>query len=120
MLKVVILTRRRADLSRAEFERHVRETHLPLVAQLPGLRRLVANSVHPDPAGVPLDWDMVGEDWFDSAQAWQDALASPAGQAVIADSANFADLAGSRFLLVEEEEIALPTGCGVEAAAGGA
>ena len=116
MLKVIILTRRRADLSRAEFDRYVRETHLPLVARLPGLRRLVANSVHPDPAGASPEWDMVGEDWFDSAQAWQDALGSPTGQAVIADSANFADLAGSRFLLVEEKEIALPTEYAIDAA----
>lgn len=111
MIKVVILTRRRADLSREAFDRHLRERHLPLVAQLPGLRRLVANRVHPDPSGAPPDWDAIGEDWFDSAEAWWAALASPAGQAVIADSADFADPAGSRFLLVEEEEVALPAGC---------
>jgi uncharacterized protein (TIGR02118 family) len=116
MLKVIILTRRRADLSREEFDRYVRETHLPLVARLPGLRRLVANSVHPDPTGAPVDWDMVGEDWFDSPEAWQHALASPSGQAVFADSANFADLAGSRFLLVEEKEIALPAEYAIDAA----
>ena len=117
MLEVVILTRRRADLSREAFDRHLRETHLPLVARLPGLRRLVTNSIRPDPAGAPPEWDMVGEDWFDSAEAWQAALASPAGQAVIADGANFVDPAVSRFLLVEEEEIALPAGCAVGAAA---
>jgi uncharacterized protein (TIGR02118 family) len=120
MLKVIILTRRRPDLTREEFDRHLRDTHLPLVARLPGLRRLVTNSVHPDPSGAPPEWDMVGEDWFDSAEAWQRALASPAGQAVIADSANFVDPNASRFLLVEEEEIALPTECAVGAAAGDA
>jgi uncharacterized protein (TIGR02118 family) len=111
MLKVVILTRRRPGLSREEFDRHLRETHLPLVARLPGLRRLVANSVLADPTGVSPEWDMVGEDWFDSPEAWQAALASPAGQAVIADGACFVDPSASRFLLVEEVEIALPAGC---------
>ncbi len=117
MLKVLILTRRRPDLSREEFERHLRETHLPLVAQLPGLRRLVVNSVLPGPDGAPPDWDIIGEDWFDNLEAWHRALASPAGQAVIADSSRFTDPAGSHFLMVEEEEVALSAGCAVDPAA---
>lgn len=54
MLKVLILTRRRPDVSREEFERHLRETHLPLVAQLPGLRRLMVSRVLPDATSAPL------------------------------------------------------------------
>lgn len=117
MVKVLILTRRRPDVSREEFERHLRETHLPLVAQLPGLRRLMVGRVLPDATGAPLAWDAIGEDWFDSLEAWQRALASPAGQAVIADSARFADAARSQFLFVEEEEVALPEACVAGAAA---
>ena len=107
MLKVVLLLARRADVSRGAFERHLRETHAPLVARLPGLRRLVINYVHPDPAGPAPTVDAIAEDWFDDLPAMQAALGSPEGQAVNADAANFLDLAATRFLVVHEEEVTL-------------
>jgi uncharacterized protein (TIGR02118 family) len=67
MLKVIVLLRRREGLSREEFERYWRERHLPLVARIPGLRRLVLNRVLPDPGGSPPSFDAVVEDWFDDA-----------------------------------------------------
>jgi uncharacterized protein (TIGR02118 family) len=74
MVKVLILTRRRPDVRREEFERHPRETRLPLLARLPGLRRPVVNTVLPDPDGSPLAWDAIGEDWFESGEAFRRAL----------------------------------------------
>jgi uncharacterized protein (TIGR02118 family) len=109
MFKVLILTRRKPEISRAAFERHLREIHLPLVARLPGLRRLVVNTPVPSPDGAPPAWDAIGEDWFDSLEAWQRALASPAGQAVFADGARFSDMAGSQFLSMDEQEVDLST-----------
>ena len=49
MIKVVVLLPRRNDVSREDFQRYLRETHLPLVARIPGMRRLVINWVLPDP-----------------------------------------------------------------------
>lgn len=43
MIKVIVLLPRRDGVSREEFARYYREQHLPLVAKLPGLRRLVVN-----------------------------------------------------------------------------
>lgn len=106
MVKIVVLLPRREGLSREEFERYWRERHLPLVAKLPGLRRLVANYVRSDPHGPPPAYDGVAEDWFDDLEAHHAALASPEGQAVLADAPNFLDM--TRFqLLVVEEEVAL-------------
>ena len=51
MLKVMIFLSRRPDLSAETFEQHLRTTHAPLVAQLPGLRRLVVNRTQLDPSG---------------------------------------------------------------------
>jgi uncharacterized protein (TIGR02118 family) len=109
MLKAMVFLRRRDDLSAEGFERHLRETHTPLVARMPGLRRLVLNRVLPDPSGAPPVWDVVAEDWFDGAEAMQAALASPEGQAVNADAATFLDLSKLQFLVVEEAEVPLGT-----------
>ena len=110
MVKVVVLLTRREGMSREAFERYWRERHLPLVAKLPGLRRLVAHRVLPDPNGSAPAYDGVAEDWFDDLQAHDAALASPQGQAVLADAPNFLDMARFQLLVVEEEEIPLPVG----------
>ena len=110
MVKVVVLLPRREGMSGEEFERYWRERHLPLVAKLPGLRRLVANRVLADPDGPPPAFDGVAEDWFDDLQAHDAALASPEGRAVLADAPNFLDMARFQLLVVEEEDVPLPTG----------
>ena len=108
MLKAMVLLPRRQGMSREDFERHLRETHAPLVAKLPGLRRLVLNLVLPDPNGPPPAWDAIAEDWFDGPEALQAALASPEGQAVTADAPNFLDMTRFQFLVVQEDDVALP------------
>jgi uncharacterized protein (TIGR02118 family) len=85
VVKVVVLLPRQADMSPEAFGQHLRETHLPLVTRLPGLRRLVVNWVLPDPNASPPAYDAVAEDWFDDAAAMGAAFASPEGQAVAAD-----------------------------------
>jgi uncharacterized protein (TIGR02118 family) len=110
MVKVIVLLPRRADMSPEAFKQHMRETHLPLVTKLPGLRRLVLNWVLPDPNEPPPAYDAVSEDWFDDAAAMGAALATPEGQAVAADMPNFQDLSRVALLVVEEEDVPLPTG----------
>ncbi len=107
MVKVMVLLPRREGMSQDEFERYARERHLPLVAALPGLRRLVYNRVLPDPNGPPPAFDAVAEDWFDDPQAMGAAFASPEGQAVLADAPNFLDTTRLGLLVVEEEDIPL-------------
>jgi uncharacterized protein (TIGR02118 family) len=107
MTKVIVLTRRREDMSVDDFRTHLHGVHAKLVAQLPGLRRLVLNEVFPDPSGAETPYDVIGEDWFDNPEAMQAAFASPEGQAVMADVPNLFDPAQLRVLVVEEREVPL-------------
>jgi len=109
VVKVIVLLPRRSDMSREDFERYLRERHLPLVVRMPGLRRLVMNWVVPDPNGPAPAFDAVAEDRFDDAQAMGAALASTEGKAVIDDVPNFADMSRFGFLVTEEEEVPLPS-----------
>lgn len=94
-------------MSPEAFARHAREQHLPLVAALPGLRRLVINYVLPDPNGAPPGYDAIAEDWFDDLAAMGAAFASLEGQAVLEDAPNFLDMTKLQILVVEEQEIPL-------------
>ena len=110
MVKVIILLARRDAMGWEDFTRHTRDQHLPLVAKLPGLRRLVVNHVLPDPNGPPPVYDAVAEDWFDDLASMGAAFESPEGQAVLADAPNFLDMTRLQVLAVEEEDVPLPTG----------
>lgn len=105
MVKAVILISRQEGTSPEQFRQHFDEQHQPLVAKLPGLRKLVVNHVLPDPNGPPPAYDAVAEDWFDDPAAMAAAFASPEGQAVLADAQNFLDLSRLQLLVVNEEEI---------------
>jgi uncharacterized protein (TIGR02118 family) len=107
MVKVFVLLPRRPEMSRPDFERHLRETHLPLVAKMPGVRRLVINWVLPDSNGPAPDFDAVAEDVFDDAQAVEAALASVEGKAVADDAPNFLDMSRFRLMITESEDIPL-------------
>jgi uncharacterized protein (TIGR02118 family) len=110
MLKVMLLLHKRDDLSQEAFQRHWRETHQPLIARLPGYRRSIVNYALPAPEGSAPAYDGIGETWFASAEVYQAAMASPEGQAVFADAANFLDLTKMQIIAVQEEEIPALTG----------
>jgi uncharacterized protein (TIGR02118 family) len=82
MFKIMILLTGRNGMTRGEFRDWMLGTHAPLVRRLPGLRRFVVNLPDEDAAR----YDGVNEIWFDSRAAFDAAYATPAGEAVIADS----------------------------------
>lgn len=102
--------RKRSGISDEDFRRHLEETHVPLLAKLPGLQRLVNNHVLATVDGSPPPYDLIGEAWYPSAEAMQAAYAGPEGEAVIADVPNYVDAAQLRILIVEEAEAVPPTG----------
>ena len=108
MIKIVLLLRRRPDLSPEQFRQHWHELHAPLVRQLPGLRRLILNDVLPGADGAMPDLDGISEDWFDNLDDMQRAFASPEAQAVNEDVVNFLDMRRFQVLSVVEREVALP------------
>ena len=107
MIKIILLLYRRPDLSAEDFRRYWHEQHRTLLERLPGLQRLILNDVVPVPGGASSTCAGISEDWFESPEAMQAAFASPEGQAVAADAANFLDLPRMQMLVVDEREVPL-------------
>jgi uncharacterized protein (TIGR02118 family) len=119
MIKLVFVLRRRAELSREDFQRYWLEEHGPLVrerAAAIGARRYV--QVHT--LETPLDgalrehrkgepYDGVAELWWDSLDALTASFGDEAGLKaageLLADEARFIDLERSAIWLAEEHEI---------------
>jgi len=76
-------------VSREDFKRHYVDTHLPLVAQLPGLKSS-RHSFEIEGVGAPSPYFCVWEGEFDNAEAMSRAMQSPEGQRVSSDVANYA------------------------------
>ena len=75
--------------SPAQFRQYYVQKHLPLAAQLPGLRAS-RHAFDIEGVGVPSPYFCIWEGEFDSAEALGRAMASPIGQQVGADAANYA------------------------------
>ena len=92
MLKIVTLLKRRAGLSVADFQNHLRDIYGPLAVKAPGLRRYVQSCALPQGYGRgELLFDAIGEMWFDSAEAYGRYLRSPEFAAARADEDDFLD-----------------------------
>lgn len=123
MIKLVFALRRRPELSLQEFQTYWRETHAPLVAaradvlqirryvqvhttDLPGLHAAFQRRN----GGAPAPFDGVAELWFDNLDALDgdDPAVRQAQAELLADEANFIDLANSPMWMSEEHEIVTP------------
>jgi uncharacterized protein (TIGR02118 family) len=102
MIKFMVVVYRRAELTRAEFRRHLEDVHGPLVRKLPGLKRYVQNYVCDDLKRKHPGWDAIVELWFEDQAAMEAAWASPPGAASDADLPAFADLSRTTWSVVEE------------------
>jgi uncharacterized protein (TIGR02118 family) len=102
MGKVIFVLHRRADLSREQMVEHWSgEQHTSIVSKVPGLTRWVQNHVKSAP-GEPI-CDGVGELWFDSDEAMQQALSSPEMGAAVEDAKRFLDMEKTGLIMVEEK-----------------
>jgi uncharacterized protein (TIGR02118 family) len=72
------------------FDRYYDEKHVPLASKLPGLRSYTASRPQPGPDGARPAYHLVAVLTWDSAEAHQEAVGSPEGQAALADVAKFA------------------------------
>ena len=105
MLKIVFLVHKRPEMEAAEFRRYWRETHGPIAAKIPGLRKYIQNHSIVDSDGAPPAYDGFAELWFDSAEAFEQGLASPEGQAALADAGTFIDVDRMQSFGVDEVTI---------------
>jgi len=101
MLKMVFLVHKKADLNSEDFRRYWRETHGPIAAKIPGLKKYVQNHSVPGPDGAAPPYDGFAEMWFESAES----LETSEAQTAIADIANFLDLDRMQSFVVEEVNV---------------
>ena len=92
----------------AAFDKYYEEVHLPLAKQMEGWQGwTIGKCQSMDPAEQPPYYMIVGL-YAESREAIDAILASPAGQAAVADVPKFAT-GGATFLL-DEEQVILPLG----------
>jgi uncharacterized protein (TIGR02118 family) len=107
-LKTIYFLTRKPGTTPEAFQRHWRETHGPLVARLPLLRRHVQSHTRLGgyAAGRTPAFDGVAFTWFDDSGGLAAAATTPEAARIRADDSSF--LAPSRpFILTREVEIAL-------------
>lgn len=106
------LLRRKPEWTDADFRRHWREVHGPLAARLPGLRRYEQNPVTDRLqrgftfARGPEQIDGFSMLWFDDEAAMREAIATPAGQALVADEHHF--IGDLRIVALDQVEVIAP------------
>jgi uncharacterized protein (TIGR02118 family) len=105
MVKLVFFLHKHPDLTEEAFRRYWSDTHGPLAAKVPGLRKYVLDHHVPFALPFPPLCDGLAELWFDSVESMQNALSSPEGQAATADAVNCFDMARTSMMVVEEASI---------------
>jgi uncharacterized protein (TIGR02118 family) len=76
----------------AAFTKYYLDTHIPLVAKTPGVKRVDVATVLPPPPGQPASpYYRITEIYFEDVGTLQTGLGSPEWKAVVADVPNFAE-----------------------------
>lgn len=84
------------------FERHYRQVHIPLLRQLPRLRRYTVSRDVTALHGAP--YYLITELEWDTMDELRAAFASPGGRATAADAARLQELAPVRRMIFTAEE----------------
>jgi uncharacterized protein (TIGR02118 family) len=111
MIKLIVVVKRNAAMSPAQFHEYWRTEHARKVNSIPAcakyIRRYVqAHTLESEYAAGEPAYDGTAELWFDSIEDKDAFYSDPDYLAVIApDERVFADMAQTRFLLTHEEEM---------------
>ena len=90
----------------AAFERYYRQNHCPLAAKVKGIRGVSLGKLEALDPGQSAAFYRITSFYFDSREACQAVLASPEGQATLADLHTFAT-SGVTFV-ANEDEVLIP------------
>ncbi len=88
MIKLTLLYGQPKDP--AAFERYYAGTHLPIAAQIQGVRRIELAKVTGTPDGAAPAFYRIAELYFDGPEHMQRVLATPEARKAVADLPNFA------------------------------
>lgn len=111
MVKLMVIIRRRGDLTPEQFRRHWREVHGPLVRDNPATKRFVRRYVQchtltSEYGDGAEPYDGVAELWFDSLEDKQSFFSDPDYlRDVQPDEARFADMERTVFFVTQEEGV---------------
>ena len=109
MIKVITMLKRKDGLTLEEFSRHWQEKHGPLLLKLvPGLKRYVLNTPVRLPRSGELQFDGIGESWFDDLESWRraaDFYSGDEGKPIWDDEEKFLDRSKLVFFVAEEKLI---------------
>lgn len=105
MFTVTFVLYEKSGMDRSEALRYWRETHGPLVGQVPGVQRYVQQHAVGAPGGAAPPFLGVASLTFADEEAFGAAAASPQFAAAVADVANFAD--GDRLPTAFVEDVVL-------------
>jgi len=86
------------------FDRYYEERHIPIARQMKGLKKWSVGKVEGTADGSPAPFYYVADLFMESREEFEQMLASPEGQAAVADVPNYAT-GGVTFLYTEVEEI---------------
>ncbi len=107
MMKLIYMITRKEGMSVEEFQTYWRETHAPIAAKIPGVRRYVQCHTLPETYGgnTPPSYDGAAELWYDDLQAFRDSIPTPECAAAREDELNFIDHSRSILFFTEEKPI---------------
>ena len=94
-------------MSVEEFQAYWRDTHAPIAAAIPGVRRYVQCHTLPElyERSTPPQFDGAAELWFDDLEALRSAMQSPELAAATEDEKNFIDHTRVASLVTVEKPI---------------
>lgn len=108
MLKVVLLVKRKAGLTREQYRDRYESGHAPLaIVQLPTLRKYKRNFVQMPPGAKEPPFDSITEFYFEDEAAWEatkQLMQGEVGKILAADEAEFMDRSSMRSYVVDERE----------------
>lgn len=88
----------------ASFDRYYEDAHIPIAKQMKGLKKWTVGKVLGTPDGNSPPFYYVADLYMESREEFEELLASPEGQAAVADVPNYAT-GGVQFLYTEVEDI---------------
>lgn len=99
MFKMVVLLVKRDDLTHEEFADYWKTTHAPLVEEMPGVEQYKM-SLPKSPEHSA--YDGMAELYFEDFEAMKAAYDTDAGDALVADATEFADMDAGETLYLDE------------------
>ena len=86
------------------FDRYYEEVHVPIAKKMKGLRKWTIGKVQANPDGSPPPYYYIADLSMESREEFEELLASPEGQAAVADVPKFAT-GGVQFLYTDVEVV---------------